>query len=506
MKDTIKAPSIDTGIDIAKMHGHMDIYLTDVKTGKVEEVHEDNMMTNAIQEYFRNCGFLNYPNVNQDSLVPELLGGVIGLSEEIDEDASIVHVPAGNRMIFNGSIGTLNNSAPTELGSYSADESGWQEDGSYVQTYDYSTSQANGTISCVCLTSRIYGYVGEGNSTSLASTATKGDIKTLEGTKTSYSFSDEPWLRVVFNIDLSDSSVCALEIYEEEEEEGGEVVTVKNVYISKYRVPYSKINLKGTQSNLIRLSKSLVTLSDADREIWFAPDGSSYYDGSRWLMNTQSVGANLILWNINVDDEPKWGTDFTQYVWTLTPSGSLTKRTVINTYGDSLYGLQCAYFDGDKCIFIDGHGRDGNVVSDSSKMYVWNMSDNTISSINNPYGHEYTTSSVVHHIGAKTYSNEMCIYHSSGDGRLLVTGKDETLIIDAVNKEVYPTNARSYNEYRAVVNTKQVKNAPLLWTYLDLALYRDITYIASINNLDNPVVKTAEKTMKVIYRITFDEQ
>lgn len=487
MKDTIKSPSIDTGIDVTKMHGHMDIYLTDIKTGKVEEVHEDNMMTNALQELFRNCGFLNYPDVDQNNMVTELLGGVMGFSEEIDEDATILHVPAGNKMVFNGSIGVLNNSAPTELGSYSADESGWQQDGSYVQTYDYSTSQANGTISCVCLTSKDYGYIGEGNATSMVSHATKRYIPFVGN---SYQVAIPP---MIFHVDLSDSSCYSFKIETVEEEQGGETVTVKKGFLRKYRIPASKLNIKGTPNAPIMLSETVVNIDSdlADAKILYQP-----------------LDGKLLLWNVQYQPvTQKWGTDWTQYIWTVQTNGTITKQEIINTSGNpDLYGLQVALFDGNYCFFL------GNPESyweryDTSTIYLLNRANGVISIINNPNGRIIgSTSWIRGEFGELGFILE----HGTGDGRVVTTTGTpgiQTYVLDAVNQEAYPTNELgSQYMYHPVSRLIRFADRKASTTGYALFIVRDGSYIASINNLDNPVVKTSDKTMKVIYRITFDEQ
>lgn len=478
MKDTIKSPSIDTGIDITKMHGHMDIYLTDVKTGEVEEVHEDNMMTNALQEYFRNLGFLNYPNLNKENMVVDLLGGVMGFDEEISENASIIHVPAGHRMIFNGSVGTVNNGNPTEMGSYSSTESGWQNDGSYIQTYDFSTSQANGTISCVCLTGRNYGFFGEGNSKSLTRHATRVDIFNLIGSASTYSIPGMP-----FNVDYINSVVYTFTTEQVEEEVGSETVTVTKGVVSKYHVPLTKLNIKGTPSAPILLSKRYFALDDE----FLAPE--KLY---------QSHNGNLLCWNIQpmAGTTTTWGSgSWTQYVWTITTSGTISRQTVANTYGEDLYGLQAAHFDGNYCFFVSIGG--GHI--DSTKVYVWNRSTNAINVIDNAGGVSFESN--------RSWINDMSsfgwdIVHGSGDGRIVTCGECP-FVCDAVLMEGYPANLQSRLHYHYTLDKNK-----LVWldgTISGLNLIRDQSYIASINNLDTPVVKTAEKTMKVVYRITFDD-
>ena len=482
MKDTIKSPSLDTGIDITKMHGHMDIYLTDVKTGKVEEVHEDNMMTNALQEYFRNYGFMNYPNISLNNLVVLLLGGVMGFDDEIEENASIIRVPAGKRMIFNGSVGTVNNGNPTELGSYSATESGWQQDGSYVQTYDFSTSQANGTIACVCLTGQNYGKYGEGNTTSLTRLPQAIQIFDLIGNTPAFYCKG-----TIIKVDVSDSSIYTFALEDFEEEQGGEIVTVKKGVIRKYRFPITKINIKGSLQSPVLLSE---TQKNIDDELKTA------------TIMSQSVNGNLLIWNVS-NGAPVWGSgDWVQYLWTITPSGNITRQTVINTYGEDLHGLQAAYFDGDYCFFIDAYSG----VLDSTTVYVWNRRTNAITSISNPGG---TYSPKGGAWRTRLANAGWDIVHGSGDGRIVTSGMYQDggngFVVDAILGEAWPCNRNSTLKYHQTPFPNMLLAHDKI-SNEDSHIYRSQSYIASINNLDNPVVKTSEKTMKVIYRITFDEQ
>ena len=272
MRDNIKSVPYDCPIDVDKMHGHMTITLTDVKTGKQTVIEEDNMMTDAMKEYFRNCGFMNYPNLSKDNLVETLLGGIIGLDTALDEDATLLHVPAGVEMIFNGAVGTTNTgTTPSELGTCSTavvsgePDTGWQSNGDYKITLDFTTEQGNCKagkfISCVCLCNKAYGHAGEGNSKSGVRFSTKSNISDIGGSTSDAVTSGIPgW---VFNIDMTDSSCYSFNIENVEEEQEGETVTIKKGILRKYRLPISKINLKGTRTAPIKLSEEQITL-DSD--------------------------------------------------------------------------------------------------------------------------------------------------------------------------------------------------------------------------------------------------
>ena len=143
--------------------------LTDVNTGKKEIYEDTNMVTNALQEFLTSYGHLGCDVLENDkcgssSLWTNLIGGIFLFDSALDEDVNNTFMPAGVKMIGNGAKGISNSGSVTELGSYNASESGVQDDGSIKLVYDFSTQQANGTIASVCLTSRIGGYIGMGNS------------------------------------------------------------------------------------------------------------------------------------------------------------------------------------------------------------------------------------------------------------------------------------------------------------------------------------------------------
>ena len=150
------------------LKGKTTIELTAVNSGKVEVIEDTNMITNALQEFLRTYGMwgsnvLLDEELRKSELWVNLLGGLLLFDRELEENADNTFMPAGVKMVGNASKDVVNTGAVTELGNYNVTESGVQADGSIKFVYDFSTSQANGTIKSVCLTSRIGGYEGVGN-------------------------------------------------------------------------------------------------------------------------------------------------------------------------------------------------------------------------------------------------------------------------------------------------------------------------------------------------------
>ncbi len=146
--------------------GHTTIELTNVKTGEVERVEDDNMFTQAIPQmmnFISTHGIYatGWEDINSAECWKSLLGGIYLFEKSIDE-RSILPV-GGNKMVGCGSIDYNNSNANLpEMGSYNNAES--DTTGALVKkfVYDFTTNQANGTIASVCLTSQYGGYYGAG--------------------------------------------------------------------------------------------------------------------------------------------------------------------------------------------------------------------------------------------------------------------------------------------------------------------------------------------------------
>ena len=461
--------------------GHTDIYLKDVKTGKVEKYSDDNMITNAITEYMASCGFLNANNVDQDNMVIKLLGGIMAFDEPLTESATLVKVPGGFEMIANGSVGTDNDSEVLECGSFSDSESGWQQDGSYVQTYDYSTSQANGKISCVCLTGQDYGYMGEGNSLSGSNILTQRNLG-LHGTPTEYKITGIPC-----RLNVADSSIYGIDFSD---------ISNSNITIRKYRLPMTKVNLKGTKTVPVVLSETTITAPANLISAWSSIDSKSITDNGDVLsILSKPTGST-------------WGDGYTQRLWEIDPvSGTITESSLTNTSGDSLYGIWLPVWMGKDCVaFINGYqyANDGRYIYSMKRTNgVWS----TIQKCQNPVG---TSASSYGQAGwdspIRVATDRAIVYAGKWNGSYY---EYYVLNFDYTKNKCYLTNGMipygmkyqtSYDKPLVRYVANQNGN-----TY-GIQIYRDETYIATINNLSTPVQKTAEKTMKIVYRLTFTDQ
>lgn len=464
-----------------KIKGHTDIILTDIKTGRKEVHSDDNMITNALTEFLQNCGLHNYPSLDRDTLIETLLGGIMAFSEPITEQAATVTLPAGNSMTANGSYMVDNDGTPEELGSYSDNESGRQSDRSFVQTYDFSSTQGNGTISCVCLTGKDFGYCGIGNPSGEAH-ETKRSITDLKGNIYTYQVPEG----VMCHVDVV-HSVCYTVDFSD--------LVNGNLTLRKYRLATEDVNLYGTTTELYKISETTIT----------AP--AHMVSANESIMTADNY-SKLMVWNcVPSGSSATWGNGHTQYLWELDPvAGTVTEYTLLNTSGETLKELFNPFFTGDKIVWVDGRVYSGSYWSvDASYIYVMNRTSGVISKIENPWG---TLAGAGNSWKGAAQAAGWNQCYDAGNGVVIAGTNSIILALDTTEGTLRITNGNTmlpFNNYEAVLAPT---GSPLIGAEYNaglLYLYRKQCYIASINNLQTPIVKDATKTMKIVYRITFEE-
>lgn len=142
------------------------IELTDVKTGKVERYEDENMLTNAIDLYInmaaawcaKKSDYFNKINTLPCFPISDgIIGGIKLFGSTIEENANNYAMPnlADNPVVGYASIDASAGTDP-KRGSRNIAETTALENGMQI-VWDFATSEANGAISCVCLTSRLGG-------------------------------------------------------------------------------------------------------------------------------------------------------------------------------------------------------------------------------------------------------------------------------------------------------------------------------------------------------------
>lgn len=153
------------------LKGTTRIELTNVKTGQKEVIEKDNLVTNAVPSLLENPFALQLKATysrecfagNILPLCPNLFGGILLYEDAIPEDVNQLYAQSDNRLIGYSS-NNVNDKTDIMRGSMNQNESGALEDGTgYRYVFDFTTSQANGAISAVGLTSKWGGIAGYGS-------------------------------------------------------------------------------------------------------------------------------------------------------------------------------------------------------------------------------------------------------------------------------------------------------------------------------------------------------
>ena len=147
-----------------KLKGKTIIELKDTRSGRIDRFEDHNTVMDAnIEAKFRNFGIFQTSVLNNFASTPlwqKLMGGLWLLGDTVDADANL---PAlGTKMVARGYYGGVNNGSPVSLGSWNSTESAVSAN-SVQMVYDWTTSQGNGEIKSVCLTSDYAGRCGLGN-------------------------------------------------------------------------------------------------------------------------------------------------------------------------------------------------------------------------------------------------------------------------------------------------------------------------------------------------------
>ena len=147
------------------LKGKSVIELTNVHTGQKEVYEDTNLVTEAVMDVLNTniMGILyNNTSFNNSSgdawklpLKKNIMGGILLYQNEIEERTDNIYAPMDNPLIGYASD-DANNTEDIRRGSRNLTESK-VVDGGFRFVWDFATSQANGTISAVCLSNTLAG-------------------------------------------------------------------------------------------------------------------------------------------------------------------------------------------------------------------------------------------------------------------------------------------------------------------------------------------------------------
>lgn len=452
------------------LHGHAKIELKNETTGKVAVIEHDNLITNAIKKLFSSqFGTLRFfyysenliDNVKILPLCPNAIGGILLFQNPLDSDPDNIMVDFDNPCIGYASK-DVNSTEDKKRGSLNLTESGIIEDG-YKFVWDFTTSQANGEISSIALTNYLTGvnFIGD-------SYGTSSNLFTVASNDTVTLSSDNPNNLTIHNIfqNVVESKVHeskCISVYLND--------TSKEILVIKSNILGSKITLTNVANTNI-CYKVLATLQNTNfvninsYRAKFQNGEDGYYYGFV-AKSTYNNLTDTIHW-IRIDSSNYSYTEGTIKLDDYSVNPDLVFDGIIaNGY------LYIMHKDKDKLIWIDIDNPDN------------------IGSVSLGFTSKYSYNS-----GYNQMSNPLIRYLN------YIIGSD-FIFNPTTNKVIKKNNVNNvFNAYVAHNDMYMIRYHIGGNTYGTFTRYLLPFYLATKNNLDNPVIKTSEQSMKITYTIT----
>lgn len=461
------------------LKGKSAIELTDVRTNTKEIYEDENLITNAVPDILRlNPSGLMYP-IHQsgeveykDEIFPianKLYGGILLYENRLEEDRDKIIPPSDNPIIGYASNNVNSTDNPLR-GSANLTESIPLENG-YKFVWDFSTSQANGRISSLALTHYKAGRFYYGNNFNRNAC--------LLLNRTYYDVSKDIQRAYIGMVEGNPKDNTFISLWPREN---------KTLDIVKFKEAYSSIGLTDSVlgPRFQEMEKITIDLTEYYGDFYYWYDGG-FYDGKDgyWygFLTKSNYNSGLIRRvKIKKDD---YSTQVDQ--WDLNDI--------------RLYDLGSYPSEDSSSVYRSI----GSVIKDGY-LYAINRDRNRIYkiNINNPV--DISVIELGKEVRTSKYGGEYCYLYKWGDyilGYEFAIDKKDQVIVNSVSDysgEGIPN---------LMMDPKTI--GPLVIGFggyeerFYKLLFLHTPYLGTINNLSSPILKTADKTMKITYTLTEEE-
>lgn len=418
-------------------HGKTKIELYDVNT-KIKKVveHENTFQSSVIADFLASMGENKRTVASYDW--HDIVGGIFLFDTSITAPAK--YMPSGVKMIGNGAYNVANNSLPNEMGSYNAVESSVSSS-QISMVYDYNTSQANGHIASVCLTSRIGGQIGYGNAS---------------GRKSDVNFNTDQIgnLSLSYNSCLVNNKLYTFTL-------SGDTLTV----VKEHRSISQGSVFRGLSSSVtIDLSSTKPTGATLSPNLSVFPLNNGKIRIYSSFITSIAPSGNIYYFDYNPSDD------------------SVTLGTLANSSAHTLRGDNVAV------TFTP----DGYFATYDADRYlqIFNVSTG-IQVI------DYRTETLMDWTRLGNYD------FSPSDGLFVSYASKNGFMVDLTDYTVKPINITPSADYSVINKRYPSHDALMFGTDSAVSLVKNPLYLATINNLGADAVdKNATQTMKVTYTLT----
>lgn len=478
---------------MAKLKGHAVIELTDVKTGKKERVEHDNIITNALKDFFdKQMPVIGAGNMNSYFLpiIEKALGGIFIFSNTLTENINNIVLPDAADAELTGYAGHVTSDGnDNRRGDFNAEESGAITNG-YKFVWDFGTNDANGEIAALALTNEMAGYHGYHYSPIEILRSSRNNTSNTSG---SYKGLGVDYANPM---GLNDEKMAQYAV--ELDSDAGTIKTIRKtdsttILFETYKIDFKTVKLDNVVATFAKINTETITISDSvqtetNDALTFVDGGDGFYYGlsSSYSSNTAKIKISKINKSTH---EYTPATDHTVGNVELLQMGTVVQYmqeskispVIRNGY---IYSL---------CNKVKTNSR--YTKYDIIKISLTNPAEFTVLPNSNFQIHnaEYGADASMYLQNGLIITNGFAI---DSDDRLIPTGIQ---FYDYVISHSYACTTR------ITTDGKQI----LMGAYSNGSRYTNyypvLQYLATINNLDAPVTKTAAKTMKITYTLTYAE-
>ena len=431
-------------IQIPKIKGHMRLELHGCR--ETDVIEHDNHMTEALEKILTGSGlWIDLADLWGDAMCPtyqKAFGGIQLLDTVLPDDA--LTVPGGTEVTACASYGIANNDTALTQGSYNTKESvlDWPSK-KMTYVYDWTTNQGNGTIGSAALTGIQMGQCGFGDAAVAIGSSTTNNIQTYSGSNYIYSPSDgKPFL-------VNDQYAYAIR-----EAKDDRIYVIRYTSNRQSVSPFSNNPIaSGSTCAQIAYEEFEVMKSEIFQTEYYYTDGVNVYFAPKYKINKNETAFMTILRTDSMTTE------------TISIKNT-TGNDISFTNGFEVYNNHLYTTNGNSTLFEIDLANTADI-----KSYV---------------------------IGSRYIAlNRIANLRS---GKLYIDSYGQTVVFDTVTKSIKASKLAN-NRFNNICSSNMFKSIHRKFDETKLLEVVNFAYLSTINNLDKPVQKTADKTMKVTYTI-----
>lgn len=505
------------------LHGHTKIELLDVKTGDVEVIEKDNLVTNYLHDamqpnlLFSMNNALGYRYYSHNlwpsygRTISSFFKGIVCTSNVKEENANKYFADGSDLIVAHSGRGVSNSDLTS--GTFNSLLSSVNEN-SATFVWDWDAEHGNGTISSVCLAPVSYGHIGNGGAyvagtdkpEGIAMFSGDGFVLYTESNKSGRTTGVPLYMSMKNNkfvclnyFTNADKKIGFNEIYVPASAYDPYKITEDYVFGNKYGWNGSQ-NVTMSYNTIKEIDLSSVITANNNYFMMFIHKNDFYF--GTHSANSLAANSTIKMAHIDLDTMQLVGSvdikNTTTAAWPLNldPVSALQKLGSTQTLNSVDRRIYC---DGEYIILPS------NTNNKMCKVKISNSADTTI--VDSNVGWQY----VGQHFGRLFIGNGNVSMYDKTDNTIKASGANGYVPI--LSRGANLNNVATCYTYKSIASDSELysfiydMNSGNYGRAAEFRVYpiQNPFAYSTINTLDAPVTKTADKTMRITYTLTRGE-